>query len=261
MSLLILEAWCYKGIIVTLLWWCISLSASVRLYVTPDLGSMMLQRDYSNTAVVVHQSVCMSRLILEAWCYKGIIVTLLWWCISLSASVRLYVTPDLGSMMLQRDYSNTAVVVHQSVCMSRLIFGAWCYKGIIVTLLWWCISLSASVRLYVTPDLGSMIKIGASGSNLSWEDKSYWFSRSKVNFILHVACDERMNPVYCQVHNRHTGIPYIGNFSRRFKFCWVHDLPEIAKNRHSEKLTLLYIFIESPWNSENRTQWKFNTPS
>ena len=157
MSRLISGAWCYKGIIVTLLWWCISLSASVRLYVTPDLGSMMLQRDYSNTAVVVHQSVCMSRLILEAWCCKGIIVTLLWWCISLSASVRLYVTPDLGSMMLQRDYSNTAVVVHQSVCMSRLILEAWCYKGIIVTLLWWCISLSASVRLYVTPDLGSMM--------------------------------------------------------------------------------------------------------
>ena len=56
-------------------------------------------------------------------------------------------------------------------------------------------------------------------------------------------------------------IPYIGNFSRGFNFRWVRDLPEIAKNRHSEKLTLLYVFIESHWNSKNRTQWKFNTPS
>ena len=30
-------------------------------------------------------------------------------------------------------------------------------------------------------------------------------------------------------------LPYIGNFSRVFNFRWVCDLPEIAKNRHSEK--------------------------
>ena len=30
-------------------------------------------------------------------------------------------------------------------------------------------------------------------------------------------------------------IPYIRNFSRGFNFCWVRNLPEIAKNRHSEK--------------------------
>ena len=30
-------------------------------------------------------------------------------------------------------------------------------------------------------------------------------------------------------------IPYIGNFSRGFNFRWVRKLPEIAKNRHSEK--------------------------
>ena len=53
----------------------------------------------------------------------------------------------------------------------------------------------------------------------------------------------------------------IGNFSCGFNFRLARDLPEIAKNRHSEKLTQLYIFIDSPWNSENRTQWKFNTPS
>ena len=29
-------------------------------------------------------------------------------------------------------------------------------------------------------------------------------------------------------------IPYIGNFSRGFNFRWVRDLPDIAKNRHSE---------------------------
>ena len=32
-------------------------------------------------------------------------------------------------------------------------------------------------------------------------------------------------------------LPYIGNFSRGCNFRWVRDLPEIAKNRHSEKLT------------------------
>ena len=29
--------------------------------------------------------------------------------------------------------------------------------------------------------------------------------------------------------------PYIGNFLRKFYFCWALDLPEIAKNNHSEK--------------------------
>ena len=52
-------------------------------------------------------------------------------------------------------------------------------------------------------------------------------------------------------------LPYIENFSRGFNFRWVRDLPEIAKNRHSEKWTVIYIFIESHWNSENKTQWKF----
>ena len=54
-------------------------------------------------------------------------------------------------------------------------------------------------------------------------------------------------------------LSYIGNFSRGFNFRWVRDLPEIAKNTHGEKLTLLYFFIESPWKakiglSENLTQ-------
>ena len=29
-------------------------------------------------------------------------------------------------------------------------------------------------------------------------------------------------------------VPYIGNFSREFNFRWVRELPEIAKNTHSE---------------------------
>ena len=49
---------------------------------------------------------------------------------------------------------------------------------------------------------------------------------------------------------------YICSFSCGFNFRWVRDLPETTKNRF-----ILYIFIESPWNSENRTHWKFNTPS
>ena len=68
----------------------------------------------------------------------------------------------------------------------------------------------------------------------------------------------------CTLHTQtiqSSQLPYIGNFSRGFNFRWVRDLPEIAKNRHSEKLTLLYVFIDCPWNSENRTQWKFKSPS
>ena len=65
-----------------------------------------------------------------------------------------------------------------------------------------------------------------------------------------------MQLVYMVMH-----LPYIGNFLRGFNFCWVRDLPKIAKNEHSEKWTVLYVFIESPWNSKNRTQWKFNAPS
>ena len=59
----------------------------------------------------------------------------------------------------------------------------------------------------------------------------------------------------------HSQILYIGSFLRGFNFRWVRDLPEITKNRHGEKLIMLYVFIESPWNSENRTQRKFNIPS
>ena len=41
------------------------------------------------------------------------------------------------------------------------------------------------------------------------------------------------------LHIAYNQLPYIGNFSRGFNFRWVRDLPEIAKNGHSEKSTLL----------------------
>ena len=56
-------------------------------------------------------------------------------------------------------------------------------------------------------------------------------------------------------------VQYIGKFSREFNFHEVRDLPEISKYRHGKKHTLLYVSIECPWNSKNRTRWKYDTPS
>ena len=50
-------------------------------------------------------------------------------------------------------------------------------------------------------------------------------------------------------------IPYIGIFSRGFNFRWVRELHVIAKNRHNEKLTLLYVIeIAKTGLTENLTQ-------
>ena len=57
-------------------------------------------------------------------------------------------------------------------------------------------------------------------------------------------------------HKRFRGLPYIRNFFRGFN-CLICDLTKIntAKNKP------YYTSSLSPWNSKNRTQWKFNTPS
>ena len=58
----------------------------------------------------------------------------------------------------------------------------------------------------------------------------------------------------------HHVVRYIGNFSREFNFRWVCDLSEIVKIDKAKIKPYFYVFIESPWNSENRTRWKFNMP-
>ena len=42
------------------------------------------------------------------------------------------------------------------------------------------------------------------------------------------------------------GTVYRENFSLGFNFRLVRNLPEIANKKHSEKYTLLYVFIQSP---------------
>ena len=75
-----------------------------------------------------------------------------------------------------------------------------------------------------------------------------------------------VEPEYHQEKNAYqdSKILYIGNFLRGFNFCWVCDLPEIAKKQKQRKINptkRLHSIIESLWNSENMTLWKFNTPS
>ena len=45
-------------------------------------------------------------------------------------------------------------------------------------------------------------------------------------------------------------VPYIGNFLRGYNFRWNRQ------KKTQRKINLaIYVFIESPWNSENRTRW------